>query len=147
MVYVERRSGKISGVYANLQEGYAEEELPDDAPEVVAFLNPPPPAQIIPIPQLVAVSLLQVVDDEVITVGVSAGVAFALRMDTGLIWVFFLQKMSDLNYSYSYTVTPSAGRATVTDRQLSYMEITVVDTNDQPVDPAEISVQVYRATV
>lgn len=44
IVYVERdESGKIIGVYANFQEGFAEEALPEDDPEVVAFLNPPPP--------------------------------------------------------------------------------------------------------
>lgn len=148
MVYVERRSGKIAGVYACLQEGYAEEEMADDAPEVLAFLNPPEiAAPAIPVPQLVAVSLLQVVDGEVLTVGVSAGVAFGLWMGPGLIWVFFSQEMPDLSYSYSYTVTPSSGQATVTDRQLSYMEITVTDINGAPVDPSEISVQVYRATL
>ena len=40
----------LSGLYANLQTGYAEEFLPDDNPEVVAFLEaakapPPPPGQ------------------------------------------------------------------------------------------------------
>lgn len=111
--------------------------------------TPPPPDPLpppMPVPQLVAVSLLQVIGDEVITVGVSAGVSFAMRMDTGLIWVFFSEEMPDVDYSYSYTVTPSTGRGTVTDRQLSYMEITVTDNDGIAVDPAEISVQVYRAT-
>lgn len=44
IVYVERdETGKIIGIYANFQEGFAEEALPEDDPEVVAFLNPPPP--------------------------------------------------------------------------------------------------------
>lgn len=39
MPYVSRdESGKINGVYANLQPDYAEEFLPDDDPEVVAFI-------------------------------------------------------------------------------------------------------------
>ena len=43
IVYVERDTdGAIKGVYANEQPGYAEEQLPADDPEVVAFLNPPP---------------------------------------------------------------------------------------------------------
>lgn len=99
----------------------------------------------LPTPQLVAVALLQVVGEEVVTVGVAAGVSFAMRLDTGLIWLFFSQEMVDLSYSYSYTVIPSSGRATVTDRQLSYMEITITE-DGNPVDPAELSVQVYRAT-
>lgn len=41
-VYVQRDdAGVIIGLYANLQEGLAEEVLNDGDPEVVAFLNPP----------------------------------------------------------------------------------------------------------
>lgn len=43
MVFVQRTNdGKIKGVYANRQEGYAEEELPDDDNEVIEFFNPKP---------------------------------------------------------------------------------------------------------
>lgn len=116
--------------------------LSENAPEL-----PENPYPSVPTPKLVAVGLLQVVDGEVFTVGVAAGIAFGLWMGPGLIWVFFSQEMPDLSYSYSYTVTPSSGQATVTDRQLSYMEITVTDINGSPVDPSEISIQVYRATI
>ena len=41
MAYVQRDSeGKINGVFANPQKGYAEEELSDDSPEVVSHSNP-----------------------------------------------------------------------------------------------------------
>lgn len=43
MPYVERRDGKVIGLYANAQQGYAEELLADDDAEVVAFNNPPEP--------------------------------------------------------------------------------------------------------
>jgi hypothetical protein len=43
MVYVQRENGAIAGVYRNLQEGIAEEELADDNTEVLAFFNPPAP--------------------------------------------------------------------------------------------------------
>jgi hypothetical protein len=42
MPYVERRDGKVIGLYANKQSGYAEEFLADNDAEIVAFLNPPP---------------------------------------------------------------------------------------------------------
>jgi len=44
MSYVERDSvsGAIKGVYRQFQTGYAEEELPDNHPDVVAFLAPKP---------------------------------------------------------------------------------------------------------
>lgn len=41
-MFVERDDqGKIKGVYAVKQPGVAEEELRDDAPEVLAFIDPP----------------------------------------------------------------------------------------------------------
>jgi hypothetical protein len=46
MVYVQReldskqpRTGKIKGVYAQLQEGYAEEQLATNDQEVLEFFN------------------------------------------------------------------------------------------------------------
>jgi hypothetical protein len=48
MPYVSRdESGTVNGTYAVAQPGYAEEFLPDDDPEVIAFLetvNQPPPS-------------------------------------------------------------------------------------------------------
>lgn len=50
MPYVERdNNGVIKGCYAVLQPGYAEEWLEDNDPEVVAFLNPPPPPYGLPV--------------------------------------------------------------------------------------------------
>lgn len=44
MAYIERaQDGKIKGVYAVRQPGYAEEELSGNDPAVLAFLSPPPP--------------------------------------------------------------------------------------------------------
>lgn len=44
MPYVSRDAeGHINGVYEQLQEGYAEEWLPADDPELLAYLAPPPP--------------------------------------------------------------------------------------------------------
>jgi hypothetical protein len=49
MPYVSRDDGgSINGLYANLQPGFAEEWLPDDDPEVLAYQEslkpgPPPP--------------------------------------------------------------------------------------------------------
>ncbi|GLS20142.1 hypothetical protein GCM10007874_31590 [Labrys miyagiensis] len=44
MPYVQRNSaGAITGVYANLQVGYAKEWLAPDDPAVITFLTPGPP--------------------------------------------------------------------------------------------------------
>ena len=34
---MQRRDGQVCGVYANRQEGYAEEAVPADDPEVLAY--------------------------------------------------------------------------------------------------------------
>lgn len=48
MVFVERNSGnEIVAIYAMPQMGFAEEELADDHPDVVAFRSPPQPSQAI----------------------------------------------------------------------------------------------------
>lgn len=45
-VFVQRANGVIVGVYANRQDGYAEEELADDDAEILAFLDPPIPDRV-----------------------------------------------------------------------------------------------------
>lgn len=48
MPYVQRDAdGKIIGIYGAFQESYAEEELPDDDAEVVAFLAPKPQPRLV----------------------------------------------------------------------------------------------------
>ena len=45
MIWVQRNdTGAICATFANQQPGYADEQLPADHPEVVEFLNQPPPA-------------------------------------------------------------------------------------------------------
>lgn len=44
MAFIERaQDGTIKGVYARPQPGYAEEEIPDDDPAVLAFQTRPAP--------------------------------------------------------------------------------------------------------
>lgn len=43
-MYAQRNDGGITCLYGLFQPGFAEESLPDDAPEVIAFLNPSPVA-------------------------------------------------------------------------------------------------------
>jgi hypothetical protein len=48
MVWAERNAvGSIKGVYANAQPGYAEEQLADNDPAVLAFLNPSLPQTVL----------------------------------------------------------------------------------------------------
>jgi hypothetical protein len=38
-MFVKRTNGIVSGCFKQLQRGHAEEELPDDHPEVIAFIE------------------------------------------------------------------------------------------------------------
>lgn len=40
MMFVQRENGVIIGAYSQYQEGYAEEELPNDSSEALAYLSP-----------------------------------------------------------------------------------------------------------
>lgn len=101
------------------------------------------PTPQLPTPILLGTALLTVDSGDLGGVSSAAGLSFGIYMGVGLYWLFFSQEMADLGYSYA--VTTSQGRITVTDRQLSYMELTVVDDAGSPVDPAEISLQLYRS--
>lgn len=113
----------------------ANEGLSNDEPEL------PDPEPLQPSPMLVATALLSIDSGELSGLGSAAGLAFWFQISTGVFWIFFSNAMPDLNYAY--TVSSSSGRATVTDRQLSYMEVTVTD-GGSPVDPSELSIQIYR---
>lgn len=47
MPFIQRENNVIVGVYANFQEGYAEEEVADDNAELEAFRNRPMPVALI----------------------------------------------------------------------------------------------------
>ncbi|MBY5698515.1 hypothetical protein [Rhizobium leguminosarum] len=65
MPYVQRdEQGNIIGVYANLQPGYAEEFLPDDDQDLLAYLSPPPPPYTID----ADIPWLRMTDDEAVLV-------------------------------------------------------------------------------
>lgn len=71
MPYIERTNGAITGAYAMLQSGYAEEFVAEDNAELVAFLNRDPPAQPITRRQL----RLTLVRNGISLAGVEAAIA------------------------------------------------------------------------
>lgn len=85
MSYVQRDggTGKVKGVYALRQAGVADEQLPDDHPDVVEYrAAPPPPARAIDDDKLM-VLLRGLVAADVLTPGqaraLAAGVLAAQR--------------------------------------------------------------------
>lgn len=119
------------------------ENLGNPATEGLSSTEPvsPPPEPPQPIPMLVATAMITIDGGELSGLGAAAGLAFGFQLSTGVFWMFFSGEMPDLNYAY--TVSASEGRAAVTDRQLSYMEVTVTE-GGSPVDPSELSIQIYR---
>jgi len=81
-MFVQRdETGKINGAYSDFCAGLAEEELSDDDPAILAFLNPPPP----PVEsvsarqfklQLLAAGLLDQVDAWIASQSVAVQIAY-----------------------------------------------------------------------
>lgn len=136
--FVFRKGGDV---HVNLVRPFGQGEDPgvaDEMPTCDPQVNLQQPT-----PRLTATALLTVDSGDLGGVSSAAGLSFGLYMGVGLYWLFFSNEMDDL--SYSYAVAASQGRVTVTDRQLSYMELTVVDDAGNPLDPTEISLQLYRS--
>ena len=89
MPYVQRDEGIIIGVYASQQQGYAEEFLPDDDAEVVAFLNPEPqPVETEPV-RIACALRVPVVDGEVQQIGGAYRIMAMGLLDVGQFLAIF----------------------------------------------------------
>jgi len=89
MPYVQRDEGIIIGVYASQQQGYAEEFLPDDDAEVVAFLNPEPqPVETEPV-RIACALRVPVVDGEVQQIGGAYRIMAMVLLDVGQFLAIF----------------------------------------------------------
>jgi hypothetical protein len=101
MPFVERdQDGKIKGIYANPQPGYAEEFLAGDKAEVVAYLNPPTPSK--PIDGVTFLS--RVTDDEYLAIT-------AAGRTNGQIgkWIEMLRLRGDIDVSGTTAQAAKAG--------------------------------------
>jgi hypothetical protein len=145
MVWVSRDGGgKISGAYANRQNGYAEEQLADGAPEVHEFFNPPAPPPFLVAPQIVAAALDMAVTPQNWDISNGSGmfnVVAAMYLDVGVYWMFFTEAQPDTNY---FGIITGVSGATITDRAVDYFAIEVKDGAGSPVDASKLSVQIYR---
>lgn len=141
MPYVERRAGLVAGVYANPQAGYAEEFLTDDDEEVTSFLSLLLP---VPSPRLYAVALLTLASEEIGGIGVDSRFSAALWADVGLYYVFFAEAQA--NTSYLAKAYDDAARVSVIEKSTDYIVIQAQDANGNPVDPAEISIEIIRVS-
>jgi hypothetical protein len=137
--YIERRGGVIVGDYANLQPGYAEEEMDESDPEFIAYKTPVPPQ---PVPTLYAVAQLGITPGDISGIDVNSRFSAALYMDVGSYLLFFTETQPDT--SYLAKAYDAAARVSVTEKATDYILISATDDNGDPTDPAEVSVEVIR---
>lgn len=114
----------------------------DEVAEIEAMQTAEPEPPPLPIPSIVASGGYTVVDGQIDTLNVVAGITAAFAVDTGTYWLFFTEPQPDL----SYVVTPgcSEGRINTTNRTTDFFELCVKDDGGALINPTEFSVNVVR---
>jgi hypothetical protein len=143
MPYVQRNNeSSICGLFANPQEGYAEEWLDDDNHEVLAFLNPPVPPVA---PHLNNGGLARFSGAAPVSVLEAIRMAGVTRISKGRYRVTHEEAMPSDQYSVGLSVMDANPRTVrYTARTASYVEVRVTDLAGAVQDPAEITVQTQR---
>jgi len=140
MPFVQRNhSDKITGVYASIQPGYAEEHLPDDDPEVISYLNPD--VEINYFPELYALADFSIQDGSISSVSTSAQISAIFYIEVGTYWVFFAEPQSNTNYvplcyNHNHTVF-------VSEKTEDFFVVSALS-GGVPSDPMSLSVEVKR---
>lgn len=130
--------------------------LPGDphglAPAIAQWLADNPEAPIDPAPDdpepaqaapyIYAVAQLGIEPGDISGIGINSRFSAALYLDVGSYLVFFTEEQPDT--SYLAKAYDDAAKVRVTEKTTSYIAITVVDGNGDPVDPDEISVEIIR---
>lgn len=143
MPYVQRDgSNAVCGVYANAQEGYAEEWLEPDDPEVLAYLNPPAPT---PEPHLNNGGLARFSGAAPVSIYEAIKMAGVTRVSKGRYRVTHEVAMPTDQYSVGLAVMDANPRTIrYTARTANYVEVRVTDLAGAVQDPAEITIQTQR---
>jgi len=141
MPFVQRDSNNaVTGVFANLQPGYAEEWLEPDDPEVVAYLTPAPA-----VPHLNNGGLARFTGAAPVSVLEAIHMAGVTRISKGRYRVTHEEAMPSDQYSAMPSVMDANPRVPrITARTASYVEVRVTDLAGAVQDPAEITVQTQR---
>lgn len=128
-IWIASPAGEVFGGFLYEGNGFTEPEAAQAAP--------PPP-----VPSIVASGGYTVVNGEIDTLNVVAGITAAFAIDTGTYWLFFTEPQPDL----SYVVIPgcSEGRINTTSRTTDFFELCVKDDGGALINPTEFSVNVVR---
>lgn len=104
-----------------------------------------PPAPFLAPPTVVAAALGMIVTPEAADISNPAGglfnIAGAMYLDVGLYWMFFTDPQSDGNY---YAIITGDAPMAMVDHSTDYFSIEAKNAGGDPVDPAQLSVQILR---
>jgi len=140
MPYVERVEGPIRGLYAALQEGYAEEFLPDDDAEVIAFLVPPAAP-----PYLNGGGLARFSGAAPVAMLENIRVSSVSRVSKGRYRVYHVTPYPTDQYSAVPSIFDALPRTIrLTARTATYVEVRTTDLAGAVQDPQEITVTTER---
>lgn len=93
-------------------------------------------------PNLYAVALLTISDGEISGIDVASKFSAALWLDVGLYYLFFAETQPDT--AYLAKAYDDATVVRVVEKAAEYIVVTAADGSGNPVDPAEISVEIIR---
>lgn len=93
-------------------------------------------------PEVYAVANLGINAGEISGIETAAKFSAAMYLDVGYYLLFFTETQPDT--SYLAKAYDDATRVRVTEKGTDYIAVTVTDNADNPVDPAEISVEIIR---
>lgn len=112
----------------------------EDEAEIAGYEPPPAPEPAIPVPTLIGAELLTITGGEI--TGFRNALALGFPVDVGDYYLFFAQEFADL--AYSYAIAASGHAASVVERETTHLRVQVRDGAGAPVDPTELSIQLYR---
>ncbi len=143
MPYVERDTGGIiKGCYANLQQGYAEEWLEENDPEVIAFRNPATPPDP---PHLNHGGLVRFTGVAPSLVLENIRMNGVTRISKGRYRITHEAAMTSDQYSAMPSILDISPRnVRVTARTAVYVEVRVTDEAGAAQDAAELTVKTER---
>lgn len=95
-------------------------------------------------PRVYAVANLGITPGEITGIETAAKFSAAMYLDIGLYLLFFTETQPDT--SYLAKAYDDATRVRVTEKGTDYIAVTATDDNGDPIDPAEISVEIIRVS-
>lgn len=141
----------VNGGTETVPVDHAVFRCPDDGPAAfvrnggtIADYVAPDPAPVAATPYIWGIGNFIIDSFEIGGIELSVGFSAALYLDTGLYYLFFTETLPDL--SYLAKAYDAGALVRVSEKGQDYIAITATDTNGDPIDPSEISVEIIRVS-